>query len=131
MTFVLRHPYGRALGAAALSVALVSGGTAGAYAAQGKPTPTTMASITVKADKTKVKAGDTVTFSGRTKGLKIGTKLVLQHQKSGKWTALRATTKVRNGSAYSLPAKFRTKGMEMLRVAAGKVYSPTVMVTVS
>lgn len=132
MTSVLRHHCLRTLGAGALSVALLSGGTTGALAAS--PSPSTMASITVKADKTEVKAGDTVTFTGRTKGLKVGSPLVLQHEKSGKWTALRATAKVKKGSTYALIAKLNTKGAEHLRIAGvsghEKVYSPTVTVKV-
>ncbi|MEU9446289.1 hypothetical protein AB0D42_36660 [Streptomyces sp. NPDC048304] len=190
MTSVLRHSYVRALGAGALSVALLSGGTAGAFAASPSPSPTPsmsmdspmpgmsmdstmpgmsmdsptpgmsmaspsmgdtmarptpggtmaspttgMASITVRAHKSSVKAGQTVNFTGRTKGLKIGTPLVLQHMKSGKWTPLKATAKVRRGSSYSIVAKLNTKGTETLRVAAAngsaKVYSSTVTVKVS
>ncbi|MCX4810928.1 hypothetical protein OG601_09875 [Streptomyces sp. NBC_01239] len=90
-----------------------------------------MGSITVKADRSTVKAGDKVTFNGRTKGLKVGTKLVLQHEKSGKWNALNASTTVKNGSSYSLTAKLNTKGQEHLRIAAGTTYSPTVTVKVN
>ncbi|MEU5540493.1 hypothetical protein [Streptomyces sp. NPDC020362] len=134
MTSVLRHHCLRALGAGALSVALLSGGTAGALAAGSSSNPG-MASITVKADKSSVNAGDRVVFAGRTKGLKVGTPLVLQHEKSGKWTSLRATAKVKKGSAYALIAKLNTKGSEHLRIAgansSGKVYSPTVTVKVN
>ncbi|MGW2031536.1 hypothetical protein [Streptomyces spinosus] len=132
MTSVLRDHCLRTLGAGALSVALLSGGTTGALAAG--PSPGTTASITVKADKTEVKAGDKVTFTGRTKGLKVGSPLVLQHEKSGKWIPLRATAKVKKGSSYALIAKLNTKGAEHLRIAgvsgSEKVYSPTVAVKV-
>ncbi|KUN20385.1 hypothetical protein AQJ11_29810 [Streptomyces corchorusii] len=132
MTSVLRHHRLRTFGAGALSVALLSGGTSGALAAS--PSPSTMASITVKADKTEVKARDKVTFTGRTKGLKVGSPLVLQHEKSGKWIPLRATAKVKKGNSYALIAKLNTKGAEHLRIAgvsgSEKVYSPTVAVKV-
>ncbi|MER6029720.1 hypothetical protein [Streptomyces sp. NPDC001851] len=144
MTWVLRHRCGRALGAGLLSVALLSGGTAGAFAADSTapgagsapPSPATgMATITIHADKTSVKAGQTVTFSGRTTGLKVGSPLLLQHQKSGKWVPMKATSKVKNGSSYSLTATFNTPGTETLRVAsanmAGRAHSPTVTVKVS
>ncbi|KOV67933.1 hypothetical protein [Streptomyces sp. MMG1121] len=142
MTSVLRHRYGRALGAGALSVALLSGGTAGAYAAgsSSSPSPTSsssagMASITLTAGKTSVKAGDTVKFTGRTKGLKINSPLVLQQEKNGKWIPLKATGKVKKGSSYAILAKLKTKGTEKLRVSSatmnGKVHSPTVTVKVS
>ncbi|MES4887690.1 hypothetical protein [Streptomyces sp. NPDC096012] len=131
MTSVLRHRSSRVLGAGALSVALFCGGTAGAVAAGSASSPgDSSGSITVKADKSTVKAGDKVRFTGRTKGLKIGTPLVLQHEKSGKWTSLKATAKVRNGSSYVLVGKLNTKGTEHLRIAAGKVHSPTVTVKV-
>ncbi|MEU2716876.1 hypothetical protein [Streptomyces sp. NPDC007205] len=140
MTWVLRHRCGRALGAGLLSVALLSGGTAGAFAAgsaapsagSAPPSPTTgMASITINVNKSAVKAGQMVKFTGRTKGLKIGTPLVLQHEKNGKWTNLKSTAKVRKGSSYELLARLNTKGTEHLRVAAGHVYSPAVTVKVS
>ncbi|MEU2619963.1 hypothetical protein ABZ642_17825 [Streptomyces sp. NPDC007157] len=140
----IHRPVSRALAAGALSLALLSAGTAGAFAAEAKPTPapsspmpkpspsmSTMGSITVKASKTSAKAGDTVTFTGRTQGLKIGTPLVLQHQHNGKWVPLRASVKIKNGSAYALTSKINTKGTEHLRIAAGKTHSPTVTVKVS
>ncbi|MER5514235.1 hypothetical protein [Streptomyces sp. NPDC002763] len=137
----------RALAAGALSVALLSAGSAGAFATEAKPTPsptmsarpkpkpspTTMASISVKANTTSVKPGDSVTLSGRTSGLRVGWPLVLQHQKGGKWIPLKATAKVKNGSSYSLTARLSNPGTEHLRVSAvgKKVYSPTVTVNVS
>jgi hypothetical protein len=138
------RPVSRALAAGALSLALLSAGTAGAFAAEAKPTPapssprpkpspsmSAMGSITIRASKTSVKAGDKVTFTGRTQGLRIGTPLVLQHQNHGKWIPLKASVKVKNGSAYSLTAKINTKGTEQLRIAAGKTHSPTVTVKVN
>ncbi|MER5542944.1 hypothetical protein ACWDBD_00560 [Streptomyces sp. NPDC001118] len=142
MTSVLRHRYGRALGAGALSVALLSGGTAGAFAATPTPTPTATstthmaakASITLTANKTSVKAGEAVKLTGRTKGLKVGSPLALQHLASGKWTNLKATTTVKKGSSYAMVAKL-PKGTHQLRVVSanktGKVVSPTVTVKVS
>ncbi|WP_217554098.1 hypothetical protein [Streptomyces sp. GbtcB6] len=137
----------RALAAGALSVALLSAGTAGALATGAKPapspsmsarpnpkpSPSTMSSISIKADKTSVGVGDPVTFTGRTSGLRVGWPLVLQHQKGGKWIPLKATAKVKNGSSYSLTAKLNNPGAEHLRVSAvgKKVYSPTVTVNVS
>lgn len=129
-----------ALAAGALSVALLSAGSAGAFAASSpKPhpshsssmSPMTMGSITVKADKTTVKSGDEVTFTGRVKGLKTGTKLTLQHQKGNKWTTLKGSTTVNKGYAYTLKHKFTNKGTEHLRIAAGKVYSSEVTLKVN
>ncbi|MEU9380920.1 hypothetical protein AB0D38_07965 [Streptomyces sp. NPDC048279] len=140
----IHRPVSRALAAGALSLALLSAGSAGAFAAEAKPSPapssakpkpspsrSAMGSIAIKADKASVKAGDKVTFTGRTQGLKIGTPLVLQHQNHGKWVPLKASVKVKNGSAYALTAKINTKGTEHLRLAAGKTHSPTVTVKVN
>ncbi|MFG2936004.1 hypothetical protein [Streptomyces sp. NPDC048282] len=144
-----RHPASRALAAGALSLALLSAGSAGAFAAGAKPSPSpsmcgmkpcmaspspsAMASITIKPSTTSVNAGGSVTFTGRTQGLKVGWPLVLQHQKAGKWIPLKATTRTKNGSSYSLTAKLNTVGNEHLRVSAvgKKVYSPAVTVNVT
>ncbi|MEW2292636.1 hypothetical protein ABZ719_08010 [Streptomyces sp. NPDC006743] len=132
----------RALAAGALSAALVSAGSATALAAndapQAKPSPThsmmpmTKGSITVKANHTSVKAGQSVTLAGHTKDEKTGTKLVLQHLHNGKWTTLHTTTMVKKGGVFSLSHKFTAKGTEHLRVATsdGKTHSSTVTVKV-
>ncbi|MFJ9712591.1 hypothetical protein [Streptomyces sp. NPDC101234] len=129
----------RALAAGALSLALLSAGSAGAFAAETKPNPspspsaTAMGSITARASKPSVMTGESVTFTGRTSGLKVGSPLVLQHEVKGKWIPLKADTKVKKGSSYALTTSFRTKGTEHVRVAAvgKKVYSPTVTVDVT
>ncbi|WP_330340076.1 hypothetical protein [Streptomyces sp. NBC_00557] len=144
MTSVLRHSHARALGAGALTVALLSGGTAGAFAASPSPSPTPtrtmsspsagMASITATARPASVKHGHTVLLAGRTKGLKVGSPLIVQQEMNGKWVPLRATGKVKTGSSYAITAKLTRTGTQKLRVAsatmAGKVYSPTVTVKV-
>ncbi|MET8243052.1 hypothetical protein ABZV31_00615 [Streptomyces sp. NPDC005202] len=141
MNCTLRSRCVRTLAAGTLSAALVSAGSAGAFAASSTPSPkpsmthstspTTKASINVKADRTTVKAGQTVMFTGRIAGLKTGTPLVLQHQYNGKWTTLYAGTMVKKGNSYSLAAKLNTKGTEHLRVASGTAHSPTVTVKVT
>ncbi|MEU9197595.1 hypothetical protein [Streptomyces hundungensis] len=135
MNTTLRSRCIRTLAAGALSAALLAAGAAEtvASAATPKPSPSaskTTGSITVKASSTSVKAGDKVTFTGRTKGLPIGTKLVLQHKKGNKWTTLQAGTLVKQGSSYSLDAKLNDKGKQDLRVKYDEVVSPTVSVTV-
>ncbi|WP_329328740.1 hypothetical protein [Streptomyces mirabilis] len=80
--------------------------------------------------KVQVKPGQSVTFTGRAKGVKVGTKVVLLHMHNGKWTPLKSSTVLKNGSSYSLVTKFNNKGKEQLRVMAGKIVSPTVVVTV-
>jgi hypothetical protein len=169
----LRSRCAKAIGAGALSVTLLSAGTAGAFAASpstaspspkphmtgsmmphmtgtakphitgtAKPTRTGMpmptrtgmgmanGSITARVSKAQVHAGQSVTLTGRAKGVKVGTKVVLLHMHNGKWTALKSSTVLKNGSSYSLVTKFNNKGKEQLRVMAGKIVSPTVLVTV-
>ncbi|GHI02832.1 hypothetical protein AQI88_03420 [Streptomyces cellostaticus] len=138
----LRSRCVRALAAGALSAALVSAGSAGAFAVGNAPMPTpsathsktpmTKASITIKANQTSVKAGQSVTFTGQTTGLKSGTKLVLQHLRNGKWTTLSSSTTVTKGHTYALTGKLSTKGTQHLRVStSGTTHSPTVIVKVS
>ncbi|MFB8174734.1 hypothetical protein ACFC8N_01465 [Streptomyces sp. NPDC055966] len=141
----------RALAAGTLSLALLSAGTAAAFAANekpspsptthmtGKPKPTSSpsmdkASITLTAKPTTVKTGESVKLAGRTSGLKIGSPLVLQHEVNGKWTKLTPTTVVKKNNSYAMTAKL-PKGTHVLRVVsankAGKAVSPTVTVKVS
>ncbi|MBC2867927.1 hypothetical protein [Streptomyces mexicanus] len=136
-----RRRCARALAAGALSAALVSAGGTGAFAADTapKPSPThstmpmTKMSVTAKADRMSVKTGHAVTLTGHVKGVKTGTKLVLQHLHNGKWTTLRSSTMVKKNGSYSLPHTFTAKGTEHLRVATsdGKAHSSTVTVKVA
>ncbi|MFE3579692.1 hypothetical protein [Streptomyces vinaceus] len=77
-----------------------------------------------------MKAGEKVTFTGRSKGLPIGTKVVLQHKNGSKWTALHANTLIKQGSSFSFDNTFKTKGKEELRVMAGNWTSPSTTVTI-
>ncbi|SHN29066.1 hypothetical protein MOV08_11185 [Streptomyces yunnanensis] len=86
--------------------------------------------IDVKASAKSVKAGESVTLSGRTKGIPTGSKLTVQHLNKGKWTTLHASTKTKHGGHYSVKVKLGKKGKEKLRVAHGKTHSSTVTVTV-
>ncbi|MFI1163364.1 hypothetical protein ACH4UM_07065 [Streptomyces sp. NPDC020801] len=140
----------RALAAGTLSAALLTAGSAGAFAVTApkpKPKPgmthtgmpstmpsmTMMRSITVRASRTTVKAGQSVTFTGRTAGLKAGTTLVLQLQRNGKWTTLRSTTLVKKGNTYTLTRKLTAKGTQHIRVAtsSGTAHSPAVTLKVT
>ncbi|WP_405486447.1 hypothetical protein [Streptomyces sp. NBC_00096] len=128
----------RAFAAGVLSVALLTAGgfaTTASAATEattppGPPVSTAIGEITFKATPTEVKAGEKVTFTGRSKGLPIGTKVVLQHKYGSKWTTLHASTLIKQGSSYQFDNAFRNKGREELRLAAGDVFSPTVTVTV-
>ncbi|WP_371675144.1 hypothetical protein [Streptomyces sp. NBC_01276] len=138
MKSIPRSRCARSVAAGLLSAALLTGGAVNAFAAASPTPPSSSASpaadksITIKADKAAVQVGDQVIFIGRTKGLKVGSKLVLQHLNNGKWTTLQANTLVKNGSSYTLPGKLNAKGKEQLRVMGDdKTVSPTVVVTVS
>ncbi|AOR30941.1 hypothetical protein BFF78_07675 [Streptomyces fodineus] len=141
----------RALAAGALSAAMLSTGTAGAVAATGTPapkpsmtrtgtpsvrpsrTPTAMGSITVSANHKAVKAGNAVVFTGRVRGIKAGSTLVLQHLHNGKWSTLKTTATVNKNGTYTIKRTFTKKGTEQVRVAAksGTFHSSPVTVKVS
>jgi uncharacterized cupredoxin-like copper-binding protein len=105
-----------------VSAALVAVGTTAAVAA---PAP----SITLKANHAAVKLGDVVTFTGKTAGLKEGSKVALQVKTGKTWKSLPVTVKV-NHSAYKLTDKFQKKGVQVLRVKDGAAVSKGVSVTV-
>ncbi|MGH4031261.1 hypothetical protein ACQB60_20265 [Actinomycetota bacterium Odt1-20B] len=144
MKATLRSRCARAVVIGALTAGLATAGTVSAFAdanapaqpvkASSTPSPSksaTKGSLTIKADKNKVKAGESVHFSGSTKGVKQGSKVVLQHKTKGKWTTLHANTTVKKNNTYALDAKLNTKGKETLRAKDGDAVSPTVTVTVS
>ncbi|GGZ63435.1 hypothetical protein [Streptomyces subrutilus] len=127
----------RIAAAGALSAALLTAGglaTASTAAAAATPTPSASRSaageITLKAAPTEVKAGEKVTFTGRSKGLPIGTKVVLQHKNGSKWTTLHVNTLIKKGSSFSFENTFKDKGKQELRVSAGNWTSPSMTVTV-
>ncbi|MFD7840604.1 hypothetical protein [Streptomyces sp. NPDC059761] len=123
----------RILAAGALSAVLLTGGglaTAATSAVAATPTPSASGEISLTAAPTEVKAGEKVTFTGRTKGLPIGTKVVLQHKNGSKWTTLHANTLIKQGSSYSFDNTFKNKGKEELRVMAGNWTSPSTTVII-
>ena len=149
----LRTRSTRALAAGALSVALLTSAAAAAFAAEPaaptptpkpsmsamptmskspmvSPKPTPTASITIKANKTTVKTGHTVVFTGRTTGLKKGARLDLQRLVGKKWVTVQTTT-VKKGGPYTVTLKVTGTGKEMFRTAHGKTVSPTVTITVT
>jgi plastocyanin len=122
---------------AALSAALVAGGATAANAAvpaQNLSAHRAVAvkqasSINIKASTTRVKAGKTVTFTGRTSGLKQGSKVTLQEKVAGRWVSLAGTT-VNHGNDYRITAKLGSKGKQTLRVVDGQTVSSPVTVVV-
>ncbi|MFJ8358593.1 hypothetical protein [Streptomyces sp. NPDC093984] len=152
----LRTRSARALAAGALSAALLTSAAAAAVAAdpvapdpaQGTSTksPGTLAvkpdqpnlkpavnaaSITIRANRTNVKSGQSVTFTGQTKGLKAGERLDLQRYDGRKWATVKTVT-VKRGSSYTYAVVTKLTGMgkEKLRVVHAKTVSPTVTITV-
>ncbi|MEU8839240.1 hypothetical protein AB0D97_08910 [Streptomyces roseus] len=126
----------RLLASGALSAVLLTAGglttstATAATPAAATPAPSPAGEITLKATPTDVKAGEKVTFTGRSKGLPIGTKVVLQHKNGSKWTTLHANTLIKQGSSFSLDNTFKAKGKEELRVMAGNWTSPSTTVTI-
>ncbi|MFF3910773.1 hypothetical protein ACFYZJ_33615 [Streptomyces sp. NPDC001848] len=152
----LRTRSTRGLAAGALSVALLTSAAATAFAADPvapdpaasmstkAPSPTatksskpthkpavTAASITIRANRTEVKSGQSVTFTGQTNGLKAGDRLDLQRFDGKKWVTVKtATVKKGSKATYTLVIKLTGMGKEMLRVVHGKTMSRTVTITV-
>ena len=138
----------------ALSAALLTAGTAGAFAAEPNPNPKApkathmsepkatlkpnpkmdhrTATITTRVNRPEVMLGQRVTFTGRTDGLKIGSPVVLERYVGGKWTPLTndIRTTINQRSNYTLAARLDYKGQGQYRVRAGDVVSQPVYVTV-
>ena len=110
---------------AAVSAALVATGATAAVAAPAAPRPT----ITINTSRAAVKLHNTVTFTGKTRGLREGSKVTLQVKDGARWLSLPHTAKVTD-AAYKLNDKFERKGVKVLRVKDGATVSKAVSVTV-
>jgi hypothetical protein len=129
----------RAVAVSLVSAALVVGGATAAVAAPAKApnpkasipakAPKPKASITLSASSTHAKPGQSITFTGRTAGLKDGSTVTLQVKDGAKWVSLPATATVKR-SAYKLTDEFKPKGVEVLRAMDGTTASNAVTVTV-
>lgn len=127
--------------AGALSAALVSAGSAGAFAASDpnpmatrthSPMPTKKAEeITARVNHSSIRHGESVTLTGRTANMAAGARLTVQHLDHGKWTTLRATTVVRKGDTFTVSTKLLAKGKNDLRVVSGPTRSKTITVDVT
>ena len=148
----LRTRSTRTFAIGALSAALLTAGTAGAFAAEPNPNPKApkathmsepkatlkpnskirTATITTQVNRPEVMAGQRVTFTGRTDGLKIGSPVVLERYDGGKWTPLKTDirTIINQRSNYTLATRMDYKGQEQYRVRVGDVVSQPVYVTV-
>ena len=122
---------------AALSAALIAGGATTASAAvpaqqlsANRSVAVKLApSVSIKASATRVKAGKTVIFTGRTSGLKNGSKVTLQEKVGNRWVSLASTT-VSRSNDYRITGKLSSKGKQALRVVDGTTASSTVTVVV-
>lgn len=139
-----RSRYARTVAVASLSAALLVGGATGSFAAAAPHTPlglstpspspqpsTSAAAITIEAAPTAVKAGERFTVTGRTEGIPVGTRLVVQVRKGGKWVTLPASTTAKQDGSYSLDPKIYQTGPQEVRVEGNKVTSPTATVIVN
>jgi hypothetical protein len=86
-------------------------------------------SVSIKASATRVKAGKTVTVTGRISGLKSGSKVTLQKKVGGRWVSLASTT-VNRSNDYRITAKLGSKGKQTLRVVDASTASSSVAVLV-
>jgi hypothetical protein len=86
-------------------------------------------SISVRADKTRVKAGAKVTLTGTTTGIPTNTKVTVQDLQNGRWVNL-ATTNVTRRATYSVSVTSRRIGVNTLRVVTTRAASGSVKVTV-
>jgi len=119
----------------AASVALA--GTAAIAATPAAPTASvaqkaaaTKAGITAKPSVNSVKAWQQFRVSGKTTGLKAGSKVTLQQKQRGKWVTLPASAPVTRTGSYSLGVKLGLKGKNDLRIVSGKTASSVFNVTV-
>jgi hypothetical protein len=124
---------------AALSAAMLTGGSAGALAASNPihPAPHSVphrtpakSSITVRVSPSSLRAGQRITAAGRGTGLAIGSKVQLQRRVGSRWTSLPASTAIRRGGVYSLTTPLSIRGRQVLRVLDGTTASSPVTVTV-
>ncbi|GGN43420.1 hypothetical protein GCM10012285_24840 [Streptomyces kronopolitis] len=88
------------------------------------------ASITAKPSVNSVKAWQLFRVTGKTTGIKAGSKVTLQQKQRGKWVTLPASAPVARNGAYSLGVKLGLKGKNDLRIVNGKTASAVVNVTV-
>ena len=88
------------------------------------------AGITAKSSTSSVRAWQLFRVTGRTTGLKAGSKVTLQQMQHGKWVSLPASTNISRDGSYSLGVKLGLKGKNDLRIVSGTVASPVFNVTV-
>ncbi|OIK07461.1 hypothetical protein [Streptomyces monashensis] len=103
--------------------------SASAVAAAQKAQPA-KASITANPSVSSVRAWQLFRVTGKTTGIKAGSKVTLQQKQHGKWVSLPASVPVLHNGSYSLGVKLGLKGKNDLRVVNGSTASPVFHVTV-
>ncbi|MET8454209.1 hypothetical protein [Streptomyces sp. NPDC005209] len=88
------------------------------------------AGITAKPSVSSVRAWEQFRVTGKTVGLKSGSKVTLQQKQHGTWVTLPASTPISRDGSYSLRVKLGLKGKNDLRIVSGTVASPVFNVTV-
>ncbi|MGW2555069.1 hypothetical protein [Streptomyces sp. NPDC001635] len=132
---LIRQQSWRVMAVGAISAVCV--GLAATTASATSPTPpgtqqpvAVQASITAKPSVSSAKAWELFRVTGKTTGLKAGTKVTLQQKQKGKWVTLPAAVPVARDGAYSLRVKLGLKGKNNLRITDGNTVSPVFNVTV-
>ncbi|MGW4568467.1 hypothetical protein ACWEN3_41005 [Streptomyces sp. NPDC004561] len=88
------------------------------------------AGITATPSTTSVRAWQLFRVTGKTTGIKAGSKVTLQQKQHGTWVSLPASVPVSRNGSYSLRVKLGLKGKNDLRIVNGKTASPVFNVTV-
>ncbi|MFF0965765.1 hypothetical protein ACWDQO_26590 [Streptomyces sp. NPDC003703] len=122
------------LGAASLALAgTATAATAAPAASSGvvaQKSVAATASITATPSATSVRAWELFRVTGRTTGLKAGSKVTLQQKQHGTWVSLPASMNTSRTGSYSLGVKLGLKGRNDLRIVSGATASPVFRVTV-
>ncbi|ANH95016.1 MULTISPECIES: hypothetical protein [unclassified Streptomyces] len=122
------------LGAASLALAgTATAATAAPVAASGvvaQKSVAAKAGITATPSATSVRAWELFRVTGRTTGLKAGSKVTLQQKQHGTWVSLPASMNTSRTGSYSLGVKLGLKGRNDLRIVSGTTASPVFQVTV-
>jgi hypothetical protein len=130
-----RFQFARRTAAAVVGVAALA--AAGALQASAAPVHAAPAyghgrapSISIRADRTTVRAWHKVAFTGTTNGIPGNTKVTVQGLQNGRWVNYPATTRT-SRSRYSVSVETGRTGVDRFRVATPKTASDSVRVIVT
>ncbi|MGW3268383.1 hypothetical protein [Streptomyces sp. NPDC001056] len=90
----------------------------------------TKPAITATPSVSSVRAWTLFRVTGKTTGIKAGSKVTLQQKQRGKWVTLPASTPVNRSGSYALRVELGLKGRNDLRMVSGGTASPVFEVTV-